>query len=252
MFKKRADEKVANFKRIGLNNLFAPIANNLKKVQSSFRRYVGRVEFQAAKEAVEEKRLTKAFKPTQEDDLKSLLREGDYFLEYGDSNSAENKYISAIRIDPKNVLAYKGLAEVYSRLGQLDQAEETYKFLLHLSPGDDNIYAKLGDLMEKKGDYEKAVENYEHAIVLNDLNPARFVRYGDLLKMVNQEETALEAFKQAVEIEPNNPKYLDNLVELAILVGDKKLAEKTYHELRMINFENQKLAVLKERIEKMK
>ena len=53
---------------------------------------------------------------------------------------------------------------------------------------------------------------------------------------------------QAVELEPKNPKYLDLLIETVILCGDKDLAERAFNELRMVNPENQKLAVLRERI----
>lgn len=250
--KKRAADQVSKFKKVSLKNLFAPLGQGWKKKQSAFRRYVYQIERRAAKEAAIEKATNNEPTVINEEELKVLLREGDYFLEKGDNNTAENKYIAAIRLDAKNVFAYKGLAEVYWRTNQWDQAEETWKFLLQLSPGDDNIFVKLGDLMEQKGDLIHAVEYYEKAIILNDQNATRFNRYADLSRALGQNETALEAARQAAEIEPNNPKYLDNLVELAIIVGDKKLAFEAWQNLRMANPENQKLAVLKEKIANIK
>jgi tetratricopeptide (TPR) repeat protein len=248
--KKRVEEKATNLKRFGLKKVFLPFGIFFKQIQKAFRLYVGRVERLVAKESVAQDNPAVKIKDGEE--IKNLLRDGDYFLTNGDFNSAENKYIAAVRIDPKSFLAYKGLGEVYTRLGQLDQAVETYKFLLQLNAADDNIYVKLGDLMEQKGDLNEAINNYEKAILLNDQNASRFIRIADLLKALRQNQTALEAVKQAVEIEPNNPKYLDNLIELAILVDNKKLAEDTYRELRMVNPENQKLAVLKEKIDKIR
>jgi large subunit ribosomal protein L6 len=45
-----------------------------------------------------------------------------------------------------------------------------------------------------------------------------------------------------------NPKYLDLLIEVAILLNDKKMAMDAYNELRLVNPENQKLDSFKSRI----
>ena len=77
------------------------------------------------------------------------------------------------------------------------------------------------------------------------------MKIADLLIEIKSYEPACDAIQQAVELEPQNPKYLDKLVEISVLCGDKKKAEEAYNQLRMVNPENQKLVVFKDKIDQL-
>ena len=102
-----------------------------------------------------------------------------------------------------------------------------------------------------QGNNTEAIQYLEQAIVLNDALSPRFYYLAELLLKTGQPATALEAVRSAIALEPKNPKYLDLLLETAILVNDKDLAEQTFSELRLVNPANQKLAGFKERIDKI-
>jgi tetratricopeptide (TPR) repeat protein len=230
-----------------------PVLQWLKRVQLSFRKYVGKIEREVTrrKSATVSVREDATLPAAEQNAVRTLLQKAGQSLEKGENDQAEEEYIAVIKIDEMSREAYKGLAEVYINKRQLVEAEETLKFLLQLGDADDQVYTKLGNLAEKKGEVDKAIEYYQQAVLLNDQISTRFVKLAELLKSINQNQTALEAITQALDLEPNNPKYLDILAELAILVHDKKLAESTWGKLRMVNSENQKLEVLRERIDKI-
>ena len=223
-----------------------------KRLQLKFRMYVGFIERQVLTHA-QRKRMPQT--PEEFDqtmaEVKKLLNEAQQASEQDKLDIAESKYIAIIRLDARNIEAYRGLGDVYFRQGQLEEAAQTCQFLLHIDKKDDAAHIQMAKIAEAQGDIDEAISHYQQAILLNDNIATRFAKLASLLKEGGQREGALESIQQAVELEPENPKYLDNLVELAILVSDKKLAEQGFQQLRMVNPENQKLDLLREKIEKI-
>lgn len=232
--------------------LVKPVIQAWKNLQLAFRKYVGKVEKMVLdyNERIK-KREPKEKRMKKKEDLRVLLQEGQFVLEQKKWEEAEKKFLAAVKLDAKNEEGYFGLGNVYFAQKHLPEAKETFNFLLKICPDNQSAVIKLAEISEEEGKKEEAIEYYQQAVLQQDGKPALFAHLADLLRQINRNETALEAIKQAVELEPCNPKYLDMQVELGVLCGDKKLAEETYQQLRMVNPENQKLAVLKDKIENM-
>lgn len=247
--KKRAEKKNQETKEKQKEKI-EPILQMSKNIQSSFRKFVGQIEkrvFQDTFRRVRQQKIEQGISP--QDEIQTLLKDAMFAYEQENFESAEKKYIEVIRLDPKEVLAYSGLADVYVALKQTKEAEETYKFVHHLDPNNEHVLVSLADLAEAQGNITAAIGYYEKAVILNDSVSSRFAKFANLLQGEKQYHAALESMKQALELEPQNPKYLDNIIELAIMVGNKALAEEQYKKLRLVNPDNQKLPVLKEKIQ---
>lgn len=215
--------------------------------------YINRLEEKAHQQAdrVHHKKHAHISQAEQAEEVKRLMQEAEQACGIEEYEKAEEKYIAVIRMDQKNVDAYRGLGDVYYALQQLKEAEETYQFLLQLDPTNDKTMLKLAELAEERDDLKSAIYYYEQAILINDNVSIRFFKLGELLEEAEQYETSLEAFEQAAELEPQNPKFLDKLLETSIMVGRKDLAEQVYQQLRMVNPENQKLEIFKDKVERM-
>lgn len=249
--KKRAKKRNTGSHKKVMEKL-APLVQSAKEFQLSFRQYVGKVERSIVKEDAKKRETAKPEqKKEMDNELRSLLHDAAHALEQGDLESAEKKYIAAIRIDTKSSEAYRGLGDVYFAQEQFDEALETYGFLLQLEPKNDAVIVKLAELCEKKGEIEQAIEYYQQALLINANLSNRFAKAAELLMQLDQYETAAEAIAEAVDLEPQNPKYLDMLVEISIMGANKDAARDAYERLRMVNPENQKLAAFKDRIGKM-
>lgn len=183
--------------------------------------------------------------------IHDLLVEAQSALDTKAYDAAEKAYIAIISLDPKSLTAYQGLGDVYFAEKHFSEARETYRYVLYLDKRNEHAIIRLAEMAEAEGALETAVEYYQQAVLLNDNLSTRFVKLYELLIQLNQHDTALSAIQQALDLEPQNPKYLDNFIEASILVGDKTMAEDGYRRLRMINPENQKLTIFRERIDKL-
>ncbi len=250
--KRRINKNAAKNKQVWEKRV-EPLIQKAKQVQLQFRKYVGAVE----KNVMKEKEMKKQQDPQDVQEKRNIdvthaYQDGVHALEQGDIDTAEKQFIEAIRLDPKRLDAYRGLADVYVRLTQYQEAEQTYMYILKLDPHDDITMMKLGELLEEMGKKDVAVDWYQKAVLINPNISTRFAKIALLLKDLGHYPTALEAASQAVELEPQNPKYLDNFIELSIMSENLDMAEQGYAELRIVNPDNQKLRVFKERIMKLK
>ncbi len=250
---KRVDEQARNFQTV-LGKRLQPLATPWRKIQLRFRVYVGKME----RLWHHEEAVKKAANPPEplnnvdkEQKLGELIQEGVNSLNHEHYEQAEESFIAAIKIDQNSTAAYRGLADTYFAKENFTEAKETYRFLLQMEPDNDSVLAKLGEIAEQQGNTQEAIECYQQAVIINDLLSPRFYHLAELLLKVKEPGAALEAIQSALELEPKNPKYLDLLIEVAILLNDKKLASEVYKELRLVNPENQKLESFKIRIEEL-
>ncbi len=233
--------------------ILQPMVKWFQRLQSGFRNYVAQIE-RLVRHGDLQSEIVPPVVHAQEgsDGLKSLLDAAAGAYERNDFDGAEKKYIAAIKLNPKCAPAYRGLGDVYRKQGHASEARETYAFVAQLDPSDDVVLVKLAELAEEENKKEEAVEYYQQAVLLNDNLSIRFAKIAELLLALGQYAAALEAIEQALDLEPQNPKYLDVLAEISILMGRKDKALAAYDALRMANPDNQKLALLKDKIDSMK
>ena len=223
-----------------------------KQWQLHFREYVGKVERNLLKKHEEKKEnepVEKKMKRAEK--TESLVTQGQRAMDRHALEEGENKFIEAIRLNPKDKDAYYGLLCVYLLQEQLDEANQTGKYLLSIDKDNDQAFAKMAEVAEKRGKIGKAIEYLQQAVLISDMLPQRFDKLAYLLKEAGENDSALEAATQAVQLEPKNTKYLDNLLDLAIMVSSKELAEETFANLRMVNPDNAKLPAFKQRIDEL-
>ena len=226
------------------------------KIQDQFREYVATVQRQVVKQKKQRsgKKLAQAPETVTEKDEKKIteiLRDAQRAVEQHKLDLAETKYISAIRLDKKNKEAYKGLASVYVKQNQTQEALQTFSFLLHLNPKDESIHVQMAKIEEDLGNIENAITHYKKTLALDAEHAERYFVISQLLQKQEKIEEAIDYALQAVELEPENPRFLDNVLEFAILLNDKKLAGKIYRKIRSVNPENEKLPVWKEKIKEI-
>ncbi|HOX60909.1 MAG TPA: tetratricopeptide repeat protein [Candidatus Magasanikbacteria bacterium] len=250
IIRKKAIKKIVETKE-SRREALAPFFARIHAWRERFWNYLRRLEKSIISESKKKKTAMSNKTDISLEEMRAIIRGGDYHLERGELEAAEQKYIEAIKLDAKNVDAYYGLGNVYLRNDHLAEAEETFKFLLRLQPNNCMAVDKLGELAERKGDTQKAIEYYSKCVLMDDAKASRYAKIAELMLSAGAPDTACEAARQAVDIEPQNPKYLDLFIESSIISGNKKLAEDGFQRLRMVNPENQKLSSFLDRIETM-
>ncbi|TAL20713.1 tetratricopeptide repeat protein [Patescibacteria group bacterium] len=147
----------------------------------------------------------------------ALIEEGRALLREGNARQAEQKFIEAINLSPREAKAYEELGRLYMREKQWTEAGEAFAFLLKINSRDASAHADLGELAMAQG------------------MPAE----------------AIPHFNKAVSLRPANPRLVSLLLDSAIAARNKELALKTYARLKEISPQFPGLADFEERIKRM-
>jgi tetratricopeptide (TPR) repeat protein len=187
-----------------------------------------------------------------DNETEDLVKNGLELLAEEKFSEAERKFIDAVALDPKDIEAYQGLAELYWEQGKLDEAKQTYEYILKLNADNYDAYSHLGSIARTQGDLERARDCHLKSI---ELDSQAAVHYLDLAGVYQEREEldkAFECLEKAVGLEPNNPRNLDALLELSIMMGKKREAKEYLSRLIEVNPENQKIEEFNGRIKEMK
>lgn len=166
-------------------------------------------------------------------------------------DDAERKYIAAIALDPKSVVAYEGLGELYFTKKDYDAARATYAHIVKLNERSAAAHARLGAIASASGNLQEAEQDYAKAAELGSDLVSSHIDLGVVHQTMEKHEAALENFLKARGLEPKNPRVLDLLLATAIILGNRPLAEETLITLTETNPENQKLEELHARVAAM-
>lgn len=181
-----------------------------------------------------------AMNSAQQEDIRQkvrqLLEEAQASLEQEKYSEAESKYIEILSWDHKNLDAYLALAGVYFAKREFNQAKETYQYLFKLLQSQ-----KVG---------EESVSKFSTPLTETEIAEAHY-DFAQCLQVLQDYKGARQQIEINLVRDPKNPKYLDKLVELSILIKDRKAARETLDRLKEVNPENQKLASFEEKLRQL-
>ncbi|HPA25717.1 MAG TPA: tetratricopeptide repeat protein [bacterium] len=224
-----------------------------KKVLNFFYKSYQRISA-LEKKYIEERKTKKILtlnKFEQEEKIRQKINQAEEYLKDNNFSLAEKIFLEVITINPKNIVAYLGLAKIYIAQKDFNQAKEIYEFIIKIDKNNDRAFNGLGSISLETGDLEKAKNNYQKSLDLFQKNPEYYLDLATVEYKLSNPGKALTAIRHASEIEPNNPKYLDFLIEAAIINKNKILALDAFNKLKNTNPENQKLPEFKKKIQEM-
>jgi len=109
------------------------------------------------------------------DSANAYCRLGAVYESQGDDPSALIAYRRATEVMPHYWASHYGLAQIYSRMGEVDMALEKYHYARAYNLGNPDICARIAFLYYQKGDIEQSIQYYETAANLKpDWNKPHF------------------------------------------------------------------------------
>jgi tetratricopeptide (TPR) repeat protein len=113
-------------------------------------------------------------------------------------DQARKAYQQALKLDPKCVPAYRGLARTYEQIGDHDRVVATYQSGLKANAAEPTLWFELGMYHARKKQWQPAVENLKKASELDSENRS----YGDMLAYTlaraGRYDESYECFKKTV------------------------------------------------------
>jgi serine/threonine-protein kinase len=120
---------------------------------------------------------------------------------------AVSDFENALEIDPANYVAYRELANIYSKMDIPELAELTYKRAIKLNPEYWVNYNYLGIYYYRNGEYEKAKNQFKKVIELRPNNLKGYNNLGGMYFYLDKPDSAVIAFNKSIDIEPNLEGY---------------------------------------------
>lgn len=151
-----------------------------------------------------------------------LLKEAEELIGAEKIEEAEKKYLEIVSLDPRNILAYAGLGDLYFKKRELEGAKEAMEYVIKL-----------------------AVNGYGEAEAKD------YVLLAMIYKELGEFKLSLANIKRATDLEPNNPKNLDLLCEISIMNKNRRGAWEACNRLSRTNPDNEKIKEFRKMIGEM-
>jgi tetratricopeptide (TPR) repeat protein len=148
--------------------------------------------------------------------VSSHIKLGNTFLNIMQLEAAQNEFEEALKLDPYNLSAQKGLSksELFMPIMQNDYdpeiMEKRLNLILEEDPYDPHAYLFLG-ILYRDIDHEQALIYYEKAIDKDPSIAAAYFGIGTIYDIQNKPDDAITMYEKALSLSKWNQPFLDNL-----------------------------------------
>jgi tetratricopeptide (TPR) repeat protein len=166
---------------------------------------------------------------------------GQLYVDNGKLSQAEELFLKAMSLNPKNVMIYTNLEQLYRLQGKFTQAEELSTRVEDPIREDNRSSERLGFFYITQGKFTQAEELFKRTIELNSEEYHGYVHLGWLYRIQGKYAQAEEIFKRAIEADPKDDIAYAGLVELYREMGDYRLMKKyakVLSKLRLASYSN--------------
>lgn len=158
--------------------------------------------------------------------LRFLLKEA--YLAQGDVGKAIAVLGECLTLDQDNpayMLAQRGLAELYYRLGNVEEAERYVAVVLKESPNDIDGHLLKGAILALKGEFDQAIAEYRVVMQARPEDIQLYPRLAEIYARNRQNNLAIDMLKQGLQVAPDAPEVHRALAMLYVLEKKPKDAE---------------------------
>jgi len=162
---------------------------------------------------------------------------GMIHLGTGQHEDAINNFNKALKIEPTNPHAYRGLAKTYEAMGSIDEVEATFQKAIKLKPDYWAGYNDLGTFYYRNSRYEEALVQFKQVIELTPDNYRGYNNSGGIYYSMERWTEARKMFEHSLTLRKSYG-VASNLGTLYFIEGDFENAARMYDMALGINDHN--------------
>lgn len=133
---------------------------------------------------------------------------GSVFFEMGDMEKVKAELDRALKLDPREPAAYRGMARLLTTQKRYKEAEEIYRRAIAMRPGDWGGYSALGFFYLSRQRYPEALEQLQKVTELTPDNHYGYRNLGSALYVAGHDPKEAEAmFRKAISLNPTGRSY---------------------------------------------
>ncbi len=169
--------------------------------------------------------------PFTNDQLESLILQGQQYEDSGQFDLAEASYREALQLVPDLPRALLNLGNLMGLKGDQAEAEAQYRLAIRSDPDFGPAYGNLGRLAILREDMQEAVALYRKAIELLPVAQSVEARssLGHALMRLKRRQEAIEVMQSVLDVDPNHVTALRHLGSM-LFFEDRKSDAATYLE----------------------
>jgi Tfp pilus assembly protein PilF len=164
------------------------------------------------------------------DQWSSHYNMGNAYLSMGDPRQAIASYNTALKLEPRAVLAMVNESMAYAQLGETKKADESLQKALKIAPDSAAVNFNMGLLKAEQKDL-KGAEKYLKAALKADPQMAQAAYNLCVITSKDRINEAVTYCKKAADLRPHEPRYAYTLAFYQLQKGDEKDAVKTLEAL---------------------
>ena len=123
----------------------------------------------------------------------------------GNNDRAIQDYNQAIQLDPKNAAAYRYRGIAYGTKGDNDRAIQDLDQAIQLDPKDAVAYASRGSAFASKGERDRAIQDFNEAIQFDPTNAAPYIGRGNAYESKGDHDRAIQDFDRSIQLNSKFP-----------------------------------------------
>jgi tetratricopeptide (TPR) repeat protein len=155
---------------------------------------------------------------------------GNTYLSLGNPKQAIASYDTALKLEPRAVLALVNESMAYAQLGETRNADESLQKALQISPHNAAANFNMGLLKAEQNDL-KGAEKHLKAALKADPQMAQAAYNLCVITSKDRINEAVTYCKKAADLKPQEPRYAYTLAFYQLQKGDEKGAVKTLRTL---------------------
>ncbi len=161
-------------------------------------------------------------------ELKMLLDRADGLCQEKKFHSAEKAYLQVLKVDHKNITAYRRLGQIYTILKNYDDAIESFQIAAQLAPTAAS-YQALGHALFDNKNYIKAIAAFEKSIMFEP-TPHLYAALGNTHQQMHNLPQAIAAYEKLLNYKPEKL-HLQMLAEAYVANHERAKAEGIYRRI---------------------
>lgn len=154
-----------------------------------------------------------------------LIRRAKQYLNENRNKDAEETFIEAVTLNPRDERIYIELGNMYLKVENYADAHSSYLEAHKLKGNDVDVLSKLGLISYRMKKFEDAVKHYEAASKLQPLEAKHVANMGLALRASGNAKKAFKAYEKAFQMKNGEVDYAIRACELALEIKKPKKAE---------------------------
>ncbi len=150
---------------------------------------------------------------------------GESYLFQGKYYPAEEAFLKATKLNPRNEQVFIKLGQVYTNQDRLLEAEAAFKKVIELNPNYDWAYVELGQVYLKQDKLLQAEASYKRAITLKPNNDMAYAGLSIVYREMSNFKLAQRYYDKtnALRLGYYNPITVNNYIKLADIISNRRV-----------------------------